>query len=131
MPKGLRNDGRARLTYGRAREIEARYLARVARGGRVHQKAEEREALATVAAFKKAAPAMVDKVLEGLAKGRPIHRTQKRLDAFRVTKTPLPAEWTEETSAPATGPAPKLSQDALALANTIARAVDEYMRTHR
>ena len=133
MPKGMRSDGRQRMTYRRAKEIEAGYLARVSRGGKVYQKAEEKEALALLVAFKKEAEAIVDHALKGLAKGKVVHRTQKRLDAFHATKTPLPVEWIKpDKPAPSANiDAPKISEGALALANVIAKAVDDYMRAHR
>lgn len=131
MPKGMRSDGRQRMTYGRAKEIEAQYLARVARGGKVYQKAVEKEALALLVAFKKEAEDIVDHALKGLAKGAIVHRTKKRLDAFAATKTPLPVEWVREEVPARREETPKASEGAMTLANVIAKAVDEYMRAHR
>jgi hypothetical protein len=135
MPRGKRADGGSRMTYSRAKEVEAAYLARVGRGGKVHQKAVEKEALAVLAKFKATeAKGVVEAALKGLKNGIETHRTQKRLDAFALTKTPLPDAWREPDKAPEVprGVVAGISHPStVALAGVIAKAIDDYMRTQR
>jgi len=138
MPRGKRADGTTRMTYGRAKEVEAVYLARVARGGKVHQKASEKEALAVLAKFKATeAKGIVETALKGLKNGIETHRTQKRLDAFSVTKTPLPEAWRETARVPEAPEPPRgviantSHPSTVALAGVIAKAIDDYMRAQR
>lgn len=128
MPKGVRADGCSRMTYRRAKEIEKAYLARLAAGsGRIRQKAQEKEALEAIIRFNKSAPEVVDETLRLLGRGHSAHRTQKRLDAFAATKTPLPRQWQQDDDdAPATG-----NVQVAALARAVAKAVETYMRSHR
>lgn len=157
MPKGRRVDGGVRMTYARAVQVMRDYQARVTAAelkglSRTNKRVVEREAEVCIARFKVDAPYIVSDTLAQFARGSGRNRTQRRLDAFALTGTPIPQQWiaaeTETETMSQSQPQPQFGTQSETqlespsechaanddtppieiLGRTIAEAIDRYVR---